>query len=171
MAGLLVGQAIREKRLRAWQVRLHEAASAAPASTGPIDVAADSRDTLIFAALGHSIRSLDLPLANWFGGGMALAFTKLRPLFRERAKLNAEVIGRLTETLGGIRVVKSYVAERREQLVFARGAHRLLRNVATTMTGVSAVGAFASLIVGAIGAVLIVVGGGRATALLPRAAG
>src|SRR5256886_2210898 len=50
-----------------------------------------------------------------FGGGMAYAFTKLRPLFRERGKINAEVTGRLGETLGGIRIVKAYRAERGER--------------------------------------------------------
>ncbi|HUL69062.1 MAG TPA: ABC transporter ATP-binding protein, partial [Gemmatimonadales bacterium] len=94
-----------------------------------------------------------------FGGGMALAFTRLRPIFRERSKINAEVTGRLGESLGGIRIVKSYVAERREQLVFARGIHRLFRNVAATMTGVSAVGALSVVVVGVIGALMIVVGG------------
>src|SRR5256884_3682398 len=52
-----------------------------------------------------------------FGGGMAYAFTKLRPLFRDRSKLNAEVTGRLGETLGGIRIVQAYRAERSERLV------------------------------------------------------
>src|SRR6266498_69134 len=94
-----------------------------------------------------------------FGGVMAYAFTKLRPLFRERGKLNAEVTGRLAETLGGIRIVKAYRAERGERLVFARGAHRLFRNIATTMTGVSGVGAFAQLVIGAISLVMILVGG------------
>jgi len=94
-----------------------------------------------------------------FGGGMAYAFTKLRPLFRERGKLNAEVTGRLGETLGGIRIVKAYRAERGERLVFTRGAHTLFRNIATTMTGISGVGAFASLIVGAIGILMILEGG------------
>jgi ABC-type multidrug transport system fused ATPase/permease subunit len=42
-----------------------------------------------------------------FGGGMAYAFKRLRPLFRERGKINAEVTGRLTEALGGIRIVKA----------------------------------------------------------------
>jgi ABC-type multidrug transport system fused ATPase/permease subunit len=59
-----------------------------------------------------------------FGGGMAYAFRTLRPLFRERGKINAEVTGRLTEALGGIRVVKSYTAEKREEIVFTKGAHR-----------------------------------------------
>src|SRR6266568_7006403 len=69
-----------------------------------------------------------------FGSAMALAFKKLRPLFRERGKINAEVTGRLTESLGGIRIVKAYAAEKREELVFARGAHRLFRNVARSVT-------------------------------------
>ena len=94
-----------------------------------------------------------------FGGGMAYAFTKLRPLFRDRGKLNAEVTGRLSETLSGIRIVKAYHSERGERLVFARGAHRLFRNIATTMTGVSGLGAFASLVIGAIGVLMILVGG------------
>src|SRR6184192_3583080 len=84
-----------------------------------------------------------------FGGGMAYAFAKLRPLFRDRGKLNADVTGRLGETLGGIRIVKAYRAERSERLVFTRGANTLFRNIATTMTGISGVGAFATLIVGA----------------------
>src|SRR6266513_522291 len=94
-----------------------------------------------------------------FGGGMAYAFAKLRPLFRDRGKLNADVTGRLGETLGGIRIVKAYRAERSERLVFARGAHKLFRNVATTMTGVSGVGAFAQFVIGAISVVMILVGG------------
>ena len=65
-----------------------------------------------------------------FGGGMATAFKRLRPLFRERGKINAEVTGRLAESLGGVRIVKAYTAEKREELVFAKGAHRLFRNVA-----------------------------------------
>jgi subfamily B ATP-binding cassette protein MsbA len=94
-----------------------------------------------------------------FGGGMAFAFSKLRPVFRERSKITAEVTGRLTETIGGIRVVKSYVAERREEWVFTKGVHKLFRNVATTMTGVSAVTAFSTAIVGTIGALMIVLAG------------
>jgi subfamily B ATP-binding cassette protein MsbA len=94
-----------------------------------------------------------------FGGVMAFAFNKLRPLFRERGKIQAEVTGRLTESLGGIRIVKAYAAEKREELVFARGAHRLFRNVARSMTAVSAVMAFSTMIVGIIGVILIWVGG------------
>jgi subfamily B ATP-binding cassette protein MsbA len=94
-----------------------------------------------------------------FGGGMAYAFMKLRPVFRERNKINAAVTGRLTESLSGIRIVKSYVAERREDLVFARGVHRLFRNIAASITGVSALGSLTTVVVGAIGATMIVMGG------------
>src|SRR5437899_10838566 len=83
-----------------------------------------------------------------FGGGMAYAFAKPRPLFRGPGKPNADVTGRLGETLGGIRIVKAYRAERSERLVFTRGATSLFRNIATTMTGISAVGAFATIIIG-----------------------
>jgi len=94
-----------------------------------------------------------------FGGGMAFAFRTLRPLFRERGKINAEVTGRLTESLGGIRVVKSYTAEKREEIVFTKGAHRLFRNIAKSMTGVSATTAGSTVIVGIIGVLMIWLGG------------
>ena len=94
-----------------------------------------------------------------FGSGMAYAFRILRPLFRERGKINAEVTGRLTEALGGIRVVKSYTAEKREEIVFTKGAHRLFRNVAKSMTGVSATTAGSTVIVGIIGILMIALGG------------
>jgi ABC-type multidrug transport system fused ATPase/permease subunit len=94
-----------------------------------------------------------------FAVGMAYAFRTLRPLFRERGKINAEVTGRLTEALGGIRIVKSYTAEKREEIVFAKGAHRLLRNVAKSMTGVSATTAGSTVIVGIVGVVMVWLGG------------
>src|SRR5881396_1210544 len=109
--------------------------------------------------LNWRLTTIAILILACFGSGMAYAFAKLRPLFRERGKLNAEVTGRLAETLGGIRIVKAYRAERSERLVFSRGAHTLFRNVATTMTGISGVGAFAQLVIGAISVIMIVVGG------------
>jgi subfamily B ATP-binding cassette protein MsbA len=94
-----------------------------------------------------------------FGGAMSYAFKTLRPLFRERGKIQAEVTGRLNQALGGVRVVKTYTAERREDLVFTKGAHRLFRNIAKSMTGVSATTAFSSVVIGAIGIVMFLVGG------------
>ncbi|MGH9929491.1 MAG: ABC transporter ATP-binding protein [Pyrinomonadaceae bacterium] len=109
--------------------------------------------------LNWRLTSITLLALAAFGSAMALAFQKLRPLFRERGQINAEVTGRLTESLGGIRIVKAYAAEKREELVFARGAHRLFRNVARSMTAVSGVTAFSTVIVGVIGVILILVGG------------
>src|SRR5204862_2308598 len=94
-----------------------------------------------------------------FGTAMVFAFTRLRPLFRERGEITATLTGRLAESLGGIRIVKAYTAEKREELTFARGAHKLFRNIAKAMTGVSATTAFSSLIIGAVGVVIIMVGG------------
>ena len=94
-----------------------------------------------------------------FGGVLLYAFKVLRPVFRERSVINAEVTGRLGESLGGIRIVKAYTAEKREELSFVRGAHKLFRNVAKTVTGVSAISSFSSIVIGAIAVVMIVIGG------------
>ena len=94
-----------------------------------------------------------------FGAMMAVAFKRLRPIFRERGQINAEVTGRLAESVGGIRIVKVYTAERRERMTFAKGAHRLFRNVAQTITGTSAVGAGVMVITGIIGVLMILIGG------------
>ena len=109
--------------------------------------------------LNWRLTSVTIVVLGVFGGALAYAFTRLRPLFRERGEITAALTGRLAESLGGIRIVKAYTAERREALTFARGAHNLFRNVAKSMTGVSATSAFSSLIVGAIGVVIILVGG------------
>jgi subfamily B ATP-binding cassette protein MsbA len=114
---------------------------------------------VVLFVLNWRLTAIAILLLGCFGGGMAYAFAKLRPLFRERGKLNAEVTGRLGETLGGIRIVKAYHAERGERLVFTRGANTLFRNIAATMTGISSVGSFATLIIGAIGILMILEGG------------
>jgi subfamily B ATP-binding cassette protein MsbA len=105
------------------------------------------------------LTSVTIVVLAVFGGMLAFAFKKLRPIFRERNQINAEVTGRLTESLGGIRIVKAYTAEKREELSFSRGAHRLFRNIAKSLTGVSAIGAFSSLVIGAISVVMILIGG------------
>ena len=94
-----------------------------------------------------------------FGGGMWYAFRKVRPIFRERNKIYSEVTGRLTETIGGIRIVKTYTAEKREELVFTRAVHRLFRNVATSITSISGITAFGTIVVGVIGVVIMLMGG------------
>src|SRR5437868_915454 len=105
------------------------------------------------------LTSFTIVVLGAFGVVMAVAFAKLRPLFRERGKIYADVTGRLTESVGGIRIMKAYVAEPSERLVFTRGVHTLFRNVAKSMVGISALGAFATLILGVIGTIMIVVGG------------
>jgi ABC-type multidrug transport system fused ATPase/permease subunit len=109
--------------------------------------------------LNWKMTLVTLVVLSSFGGIMAVAFKKLRPLFRERGKINAEVTGRLAESLGGIRIVKSYTAEKREQIVFTHGVHRLFRNVARSITGVSATSSASSVIIGVIGVIVMMVGG------------
>ena len=109
--------------------------------------------------LNWQLTVMTLVVLGTFGGGMAFAFKTLRPHFRERGKIRAEVTGRLGEGLAGIRVVKAYHAERSENLVFAKGVHRLFRNVAKAITGISALQAFTAVIMGVIGVMMIVVGG------------
>jgi subfamily B ATP-binding cassette protein MsbA len=94
-----------------------------------------------------------------FGSMMAIAFKKLRPIFKERSIINAEVTGRLGESLGGVRIVKVYTAEEREDATFSSGAERLFQNVKKTITGTSAVGSGAQLIVGMIGVFIMIMGG------------
>ncbi len=87
------------------------------------------------------------------------AFKFLRPLFRERSAINAEITGRLSESFSGVRVVKAYGAERRESLVFTKGVHRLFRNVAATMTGFSLISAASALLLGVVGVAIMGIGG------------
>ncbi len=94
----------------------------------------------------------------FFGLALNKAFSTIRPIFRERGKINAEVTGRLTESLGGVRVIKGYHAEKREEAVFATGVHRLLDNVMRTLTATSVMSLSASVLLGVVGAVTMYVG-------------
>src|SRR6185503_5773010 len=94
-----------------------------------------------------------------FASGMIAAFGRLRPLFRDRGKITAEISGRLAESFGGIRIVKAYIAEEREDRVFAVGIQGLFDNVRKTLTGIAAVTAFGGAIIGVIGVVIMIVGG------------
>ncbi|MEA2571931.1 MAG: hypothetical protein QOI24_3932 [Acidobacteriota bacterium] len=95
----------------------------------------------------------------FFAAVLVWAFTTARPLFRKRGELNANVTGRLTEGVSGIRIVKAYRAERHEARVFASGVHKLLRNVLGTMRVVSGVQAMSTLLVGLVGMTVLLVGG------------
>ncbi len=86
------------------------------------------------------------------------AFTTIRPIFRERAKINAEVTGRLTESLGGVRVVKGYHAEASESKVFAAGVDRLLKNVISSITAQSLMTLASTMVLGIVGGLVMYVG-------------
>ncbi len=93
-----------------------------------------------------------------FGLVLQKAFKTIRPIFRERAKINAEVTGRLTESLGGVRVVKGYHAEASEANVFAAGVDRLLRNVISSITAQSLMSLASTGILGIVGALIMYLG-------------
>jgi subfamily B ATP-binding cassette protein MsbA len=92
------------------------------------------------------------------------AFRIIRPIFRERAKINAEVTGRLTESLGGVRVIKGYHAEEREAGVFSAGVDRLLANVMKSLTMTSTLGAASTTVLGLVSALVMWLGGHRVLA-------
>jgi len=93
-----------------------------------------------------------------FGLGLSQAFTKIRPIFRERGKINAEVTGRLTESLAGVRVVKGYHAEASEARVFSAGVQRLLDNVMRSLTAISLMSLSATVLMGVVGGTVMYVG-------------
>jgi ABC-type multidrug transport system fused ATPase/permease subunit len=96
-----------------------------------------------------------------FGVGINKAFKTIRPIFRARPKINAEVTGRLTESLGGVRVVKGYHAEEREQRVFSAGVQRLLENVLKTLTATSLMSLSGAGLMGLVSALIMEFGGHR----------
>jgi subfamily B ATP-binding cassette protein MsbA len=93
-----------------------------------------------------------------FGLGISKAFSTIRPIFRERSKINAQVTGRLTESLGGVRVVKGYHAESREAGVFSEGVKRLLDNVLKTLTATSVMSLSATMLMGLVSATIMFLG-------------
>ena len=101
---------------------------------------------------------LTLTFVLAFSFVMKQAFTKIRPIFRERGKINAEVTGRLTESLGGVRVVKGYHAEAREAEVFGGGVQRLLENVFQSLTATSLMSLSATVMMGVVGAIVWYIG-------------
>jgi subfamily B ATP-binding cassette protein MsbA len=130
--------------------------------TGLVDLTGGLLTALIALVVLFRISSLMTALAFGFLLCFALALRKafgtIRPIFRERGKINAEVTGRLAESLGGVRVVKGYHAEEREENVFSAGVRRLLENVIRSLTATSAMSLSASLLLGVVGAVIMYVG-------------
>jgi ABC-type multidrug transport system fused ATPase/permease subunit len=93
-----------------------------------------------------------------FGLSLRKAFAAIRPVFKERGKINSEVTGRLTESLGGVRVIKGYHAESREEDVFAAGVKRLLDNVLKSLTSMSLMSLSATVLMGVVGAIVMYIG-------------
>jgi ABC-type multidrug transport system fused ATPase/permease subunit len=117
---------------------------------------------LAFGLLLHTSRKITLivfAVIAVFVVILQYAFKTIRPIFRERGKINAEVTGRLTESLGGVRVVKGYHAEEREAGVFGQGVQRLLDNVMRSLTATSALSFAATTVLGIVGGIVMLLGG------------
>ena len=130
--------------------------------TGLVDFAGGLLTSSIALVVLFRISALMTALAFTFLLCFAVALNKafktIRPIFRERSKINAEVTGRLSESLGGVRVIKGYHAEEREEKVFSRGVQHLLDNVMRTLTATSVMSLSSSLLLGVVGAVMMYVG-------------
>ncbi len=113
----------------------------------------------VLMTISPRITALALVLVLSFGYFLQRALRKIRPIFKERGKITAEVTGRLTEFLGGIRVVKGYHAEAREEAVFAQGVGRLLENVLTTLGSISFMTLSATLLLGIVSSLVMYLGG------------
>ncbi|MGA8012949.1 MAG: ABC transporter ATP-binding protein [Candidatus Acidiferrales bacterium] len=130
--------------------------------TGLVDFAGGIVTAVL--ALGYLLRvSVSMTAAAFvavviFGLGLSKAFKTIRPMYRARPKLNAEVTGRLTESLGGVRVVKGYHAEEREEKVFQGGVQKLLDNVLQTLTATSLMSFSATALMGIVTASMIFLG-------------
>ncbi len=125
--------------------------------------------TAVFAfcyliALSVKMTLLTFVILILFGLILQRAFKTIRPIFRERSKINAEVTGRLTESLGGVRVVKGYHAEQSEANVFAAGAQRLLNNVISSLTAQSLMALASTAVLGLVGALVMYLGANQVVA-------
>jgi subfamily B ATP-binding cassette protein MsbA len=117
---------------------------------------------LAFIYLLHRSVSVTLTVFSVVGAFVFVlqyGFKVIRPIFRERAKINAEVTGRLTESLGGVRVIKGYHAEEREHSVFSAGVDRLLSNVMKSLTMTSVLGSASTTVLGLVSALVMWLGG------------
>jgi subfamily B ATP-binding cassette protein MsbA len=112
----------------------------------------------ILVRISPILTGVTLAIVLIFGFVVSKAFSKVRPIFRERGKITAEVTGRLTETLGGVRVVKGYYAESREENVFQKGAQRILDNVMKSLTAISAMTLASTTLMGLVGALVMFLG-------------
>jgi subfamily B ATP-binding cassette protein MsbA len=109
--------------------------------------------------LSARLASMILAMIVAFAVILFYAFNTVRPIFKKRAELNAQITGRLNENFSGIRVVKAYRAEHHEARVFASSAHDLFRNIMATMRTVSGVSALTTLLTGVVGVAVLIIGG------------
>ncbi len=113
---------------------------------------------IILLKLNALLTGIALLFIVAFALGLQKAFGGIRPIFRERGKITAEVTGRLTESLAGVRVVKGYHAEAQEASVFASGVERLLDNVLKSLTAISLMGLSATVLMGVVGGTVMYIG-------------
>jgi ABC-type multidrug transport system fused ATPase/permease subunit len=112
----------------------------------------------VLVAISPTMTLVTALSVGFFGVILQQAFTKIRPIFKERGKIQSEVTGRLTESLGGVRVIKGYRAEAREESVFREGVTRLLNNVLQSMTAISVMALSSTVLLGLVGAGVMFVG-------------
>ena len=130
--------------------------------TGLVDFAGSIMTGVIaFVWLFHvnaflTLVSLAILLATGLSLNVAIGW--IRPIYRARSRIFAEVTGRLAESLGGIRVVKGYRAEAREEEVFAGGVKRLLDNVLQTLTATSLMSLASTMLLGVVSALIFYLG-------------
>ncbi len=113
---------------------------------------------IVLLRISAPLTGIALVLLAGFSLVLRRAFRVVRPIFRERSKINAEVTGRLTESLGGVRVVKGYHAEEREAEVFSGGVERLLANILRALTTTSLMSLAATIVMGVVGALIMYLG-------------
>ncbi|MDE3167154.1 MAG: ABC transporter ATP-binding protein, partial [Acidobacteriota bacterium] len=139
--------------------------------TGLVDFTGGLLTAVLSLAILFKISAELTTMAVFFvvlaGGGLSVAFRRIRPIFRERGKINAEVTGRLTESLSGVRVVKGYHAEASEAKVFSAGVERLLENVMRSLTAISMMSLSATVLMGVVGGTVMYVGARQILATPP----
>lgn len=118
----------------------------------------------ILMTINPRLTLISLGFLPVFGFVLSRAFGKIRPIFRERGRIRAEVTGRLTESFGGIRIVKGFHREAREAEVFRRGALKLFDNVRQSMTATAVVSLTSTLLLGAVSITAMLVGTSQITA-------
>ena len=114
--------------------------------------------SVVLLRISVSMTAAVFVVLSLFGLRLYISLKTIRPLFRERSKITSEVSGRLIESLSGVRVVKGYHAEEREEKVFGAGVQRLLDNVLKTLTSISLMSLSATTLMGIVSATVMYFG-------------